>query len=1542
MMDRATQTGTMVYVDDSFASVDDLRKAIRAAEQGQAEVAITKFQEISDNYNQKLVYLDDNSYEAIPDYVRENLLNIPEVRSGMYDQLFGTTAKKEIDAATENHDLAMLIRMCDRYYPATAALQGLARAGDWYFERGEFTAAARTWQELLDHPMAREMRPVLLFRAAMADGLSGNKAGAQALRDRLAKDFADATGTVSGKETTLLAKLDEILAAPAWDKVELAPDDWPAFGGGPNHPGLLKTSATIGAQLWSVSGGNSPATAVSGSSIDINNNGVVFLAGGGIARLGGNVITQSTNSDGILASFPVVADGTLFVHMGDRIAALSANAGTELWSFPPPPTRVVDAQGAVRRNILPGPNVATVYGDQVFALLPGGDPGMGGSSSVYLGGSTQVVCMSRDTGKEIWHFSGGEIPTNRGGPITFVGSPIVSRQGVFILGRKASEQGFIQNFIVRLDRLRGELQWNCYLCSASTSRGYSSAVILPTISDDVLYLSTGLGADCAVDANVGHILWLRITAAPRAANAPFQPAGTAIVSIPWKLNPPLVTQDRVIVADGSQGLFVYNRSDGTPVNHVIAADLSLSSIDVVAGIVDGKLIVTGMTAGAPTCRTLALDVDALSTPGSPTADDPRIKTIWSAEISPTANGTGPLHGRPFLTQTGYYLPFGARLVRVDTHTGAVDAPLEWPHDENNEPGKPGNLLVTTEQVVVSSEEGVSGYSRWETALANRNARITAHPNEPAPYLDLAEISFRTNHEDLAESSMKKAVDLAVSDAAGSAGGSAAASIIRRIYQTNFTFAEQLLPKPDDTQRDLARFYYDNCRATAREPAQQAQWRLRLAELSQKQKNMDEAAKLYNEVLTDPTLRSAHYEQSDTGQSAGGTAELKMAAIKRDTPQAYKRFEDQAAALTDRAVKARDTAGLQQVVDGYPNADAARTAADTLATLYLQKQDWDNALRALRWLEPLMTTDQERARIISEMVNAYVGLKKYGSAYEWASHGVRRHPEYTWKADDGKAMTFASQRDQIVHASGTDIVGRLPAWSGQTSHEVSATETPIGESNLLAGNAQLLAPLETALPLRQPNLVFLRTDDRVRIYDTAKRANLAEDIRLPQHEDAVLLGSTAETAVLLQRNNAIGIDLKTKHTWVHPLPGNGTPRVADAVAAPNGQAANIRRLIPVTGPGDYQVIGDHVIVQGGMYPIESVTLIDRSTGQLISLTASADAESDFRGTLAMLGQPMGFSSAHLVDGKLVLLVANHVEAVDMEDGSPAWRDSAGQAINGKLPDGNPQTVFGNQDLVVAQVDSAGGAGAASSMLVGFDAGTGRPRGTVKVEEGPVLWRALGDDSTLFIQTPKYIAAFDFTTGAQRWKRNIGSRYAGATTLTLSGLVCFDDNNSPQCLSPDNGQPRWPDNLNSKNFSAATVHAMRAFPDGDNLFLQSGDMTSVIPMIGGKTGISDLTAPFSNGGMPPLLGAQLSNLCLVQLASAPVGTDRVAGAMLVFHDRVNWKLVGAVRLHQGSDDAGGTIPFIRSWQVVDGGIVLDVAPRSGSNTPGMVYFWPYGGK
>ena len=75
---------------------------------------------------------------------------------------------------------------------------------------------------------------------------------------------------------------------------------------------------------------------------------------------------------------------------------------------------------------------------------------------------------------------------------------------------------------------------------------------------------------------------------------------------------------------------------------------------------------------------------------------------------------------------------------------------------------------------------------------------------------------------------------------------------------------------------------------------------------------------------------------------------------------------------------------------------------------------------------------------------------------------------------------------------------------------------------------------------------------------------------------------------------------------------------------------------------------------------------------------------------------------------------------------------------------------------------------------------------------MVWRALGDDGTLYIATASAISAYDMISEKNLVWQNKGdwSRFGAACALTLDGVIAVSDSNEVQCLSLDGGDNRWP--------------------------------------------------------------------------------------------------------------------------------------------------------
>jgi outer membrane protein assembly factor BamB len=1510
MMDRAVDSGAQIYVDDSFAAMDKLRDAMRVDSQKQSQLAIQKYQAIIDEFGQKLIYMNNDSYVSLTDFVRQRLLAIPAVQKGVYDQFFGPQARKLVDAALEAHDLGALLQACDRYFPSAAALDGMNQAAAWYFERGEFASAARVWRSLLSHPRIGEAAAGPLHHAALALHLAGMEDASTVLRDRLARDFPDASGIVDGQSVNLLDSLDSLRKLPAWGQVAQPVDEWPAFQGGPTRSTLRNVDSSASARLWS-----QPFAALTSSGSDNPSSGVQpgVIMNGRVAFRSG--YATSANVGSAYDSYPVLSGGVIYLNANSHVLALNANAGTPLWTYPRDATPTGDSQAYMGdmyggQMHIPDHNSCTVFDDQVFAILPAPNPPNPAGGMTYYGPygpqhNSRVVALDRRTGAERWSCAASSLPINVKGMLTFIGAPLATRQGVFAVARKSGGDAFTQLYMVRLDRQTGKPNWSCYLCSASAGGYYgftaaSMALPIPMLIDDVVYVSTGQGADCAVDANAGRILWLQITEMARAQTSPTQMMGRSVEVIPsWKINPPIAWRDQVITFENGSIIRCYDRTSGHLTQRFNPKDLSNAT--VLAGVVGDTLI----TVGAKIHGT-----DLLT--GKP---------VWEPVALPGGR-SGSVVARPYLTERYLYLPTEKALVTVDIKTGEAPVVTPWPKlqgpDNKEVAGRAGNLLITSEQVVVVSDSDIAGYSRWETARDKRLAAIAKNPSDPRPYLDLGEVAFRTAHLELAHQNMQKAVDLAL------AQHTPDTDLIERLYRMNLSFAEQLLARTETSERDESRFYYTLCKSTARGPEANVEWRLLMANLSLEQKQFDEAATLYNDVLADGALRDATFHHGVGVSRANLAAESRLRELIRiqgaaalteaGTPTpwtpaqidqagrqfAYKRLEERAQADLARAQAQKDTSLLRAVMEAYPNSQAALRAAIDMAASARAQAKYPAQMEALRWAYARAADPSQLAQISADIAESCASLRRYAAALAWVDRGLRHRGDLTWQ-EAGATIGFAQLRQRLTALAPDLADARAPHLAIVT---IKSGERPPAPE-LVANGAALLTPLEASRPLRRPDLATTYDATTGKLsFVSMPDLKVKSTCQLPNPGAALLLGYHGGNAILATPAGAVAIAVDTGAVaWQIPF---------DLSAEDRGREDNKLQTLRNT----------RMQPRNGQFRQNMGNAIDPETGQPMMLVLPDAEQARTMQFQQALGQP-GFSTLRILGNRLVALSGHELRAFDLTSAKPVWFP-----VN--LPeDGAAVAVVGNEDTLVAQVDSPT---KATPTFVIVDAATGRRQRTLTLDDDRVYWRALGDDGALYFVGDTAAGAYDLAgdTPRPRWRReDVRSPNPSASLLTLDGLVTVDANSDLICLSQDTGEPRWPHGRRLNSASPTGVSYLLTTLDGDNINVLSATELAAYRSSDGSDAWQSALRDMRD--KPPLQNAQISDPYVVVFASGQNRTTQRAVNFFIIN-RVNprtgefdnGRLEASPQIKSRSEgDPEG--PVIQHWQVVDGGIVMEINNR-----------------
>jgi hypothetical protein len=193
----------------------------------------------------------------------------------------------------------------------------------------------------------------------------------------------------------------------------------------------------------------------------------------------------------------------------------------------------------------------------------------------------------------------------------------------------------------------------------------------------------------------------------------------------------------------------------------------------------------------------------------------------------------------------------------------------------------------------------------------------------------------------------------------------------------------------------------------------------------------------------------------------------------------------------------------------------------------------------------------------------------------------------------------------------------------------------------------------------------------------------------------------------------------------------------------------------------------------------------------------------------------------------------------------------------------------------------------------------------------------------------------------WRRtDIQTRFASATALTLDGLVLVDNTLNVWCLSLESGEMRWGSAPRLPlGTSLGTIQTLRSQVDGENVIFQSSQSSAAFRSMptGDDQRAWEARYPSET---PTLQSIQLTDPFVIELAMGALSNNQNA-VRIIFRDRKGGKLthhqeVTAVRSGAAGAPprpAGGPVgpsdrigPMLRAWQVLDGGIALQVGDET----------------
>jgi outer membrane protein assembly factor BamB/TolA-binding protein len=982
-----------VYVRDSAVAVEKFALAHRMERLKEWDKAASALQEIVEKYPDRVVPSQTDANQVIYQYtsvvtaVQERLAKWPEEGLDVYRTMYEPAAKQILSGAAPG-DLTSLHRVCSLYFVTESAKTAGMRLVESYLEAGEFPAAAWLGDRLATwHPLIGEDRPMLLYRASLAHHLAGDAATAQARLKDLSTKYPEARGVVRGEEVTLAESLAaELQVAPPVANA-IGSDSWPIFGGSPDRGRVPAFAGRFGAKINEIpyvrSNGRRPVPGVQR-----------------IAATPADIVRNAREAAQALGIMAVVDRGELFFQDNARVYAVSVESGIQLpgWgaTYPPLGQYLAPSAEPLPRN---QQMTVTVTDGSVLAIMGQLDrSSMNEGVPQRIDRETRLVCLDRTTGKPRWTATPRQLPEAAAALRTLElgGSPLVVGDNVYVLGRGGKPMQFEDSYVLCYSLNDGSYRWSCYIASGNANpEDWDGGIGL--MSDNVshtayasgrIYALTNLGALAAIDAYSGQIVWLNIYPRPKPVFAParFDRGRQEPYSPkPWAHNPVIVKDGKVfILPDDAEHVLIYDAGSGVELKRISTTNLNPDEREpasTLLGVVDDKLVLCSN-------RSVFCVNWARHDPAQPRTEN----LEWVSTLARQSQPSDSIRGRGFLTTDSVFVPTAWALIRISLQSGKVEE--TYPKGRSWDQGEgPGNVLVTQDHVIIATADRVNLYTDLALALAKLDREIAADPKNPMPRVKYAEVLLVSGQNAAGLARLDEAIALLGGPRAMRSGQARDG-----VFNIALDFAQKLSPAKDMAPPaadvlTMARELFDRAGAAAASPSQKVNYRISRAQFAEATGNHAAEVRLYQEILSDPPLRTVPFSGPDgTATQAAAVAEAAIRErMARAGPTVYAEFETAAREAFTAAVAAEtsDPAALLALAERYPNAAVAPEAMAAAADGFEAAGNHRRATQVLNQIYRKYRDTADRARLIESQARNYLMLPKgSGVAIARLSEGAK--------------------------------------------------------------------------------------------------------------------------------------------------------------------------------------------------------------------------------------------------------------------------------------------------------------------------------------------------------------------------------------------------------------------------------------------------------------------------------------------------------------------------------------------------------------------------
>jgi len=177
--------------------------------------------------------------------------------------------------------------------------------------------------------------------------------------------------------------------------------------------------------------------------------------------------------------------------------------------------------------------------------------------------------------------------------------------------------------------------------------------------------------------------------------------------------------------------------------------------------------------------------------------------------------------------------------------------------------------------------------------------------------------------------------------------------------------------------------------------------------------VEQALKLYQQVLADRSLRDLDVESSDPhGVSAASFSAARVDELVTEYgPELYAPYEAEADRLLETARQGKDETMLGRVVEAFPNSTAAPRALIERGSLLARRGRSGEALRYLIQAYHRYSTQVDKPDLLKRIADALEWAGRREDAYRWLTKAVLEYPTATVD-DQGKRVSFLEYRNRL--------------------------------------------------------------------------------------------------------------------------------------------------------------------------------------------------------------------------------------------------------------------------------------------------------------------------------------------------------------------------------------------------------------------------------------------------------------------------------------------------------------------------------------------------